>query len=199
MSVTRVKAGTVAIVALAVGCSGGGGAPTLDCAWLAGDNCWKKTLADAVACLPPTTETGTLSADGASCTYASGAKVTFVPPLVLPMPTSTTLQDVKWNFTVTNAGAECLHYEKSGGSFKLVVKGQTVQEGPSGALGLAVSCPDGTQYSNGNALDLFNCGADGGLSFGGVPGDGWSSSGTNISFELVGAAGGAQPIFHCSR
>jgi hypothetical protein len=192
--------GAVSALAIAVGCSGGGGAPTLDCAWLAGDNCWKTTVAEASSCLPPSTETGVLSADGATCTYASGAMVTFAPPIVLPMPA--TSHEVKANVTVTNAGVDCLRFENvASGGFKLVVKGQTVQEGPSGGLGIAVSCPDGTQYSNGNALDLLNCGGDGGAIFGGLPGSAWSWSGTSISFELIGASGstGAQPVVHCSR
>jgi hypothetical protein len=193
-----------AALAVAVGCSGGGGGggggSTLDCAWLAGDNCWKTTLADASSCLPPSTETGVLSADGATCTYASGAMVTFAPPIVLPMPA--TAHDVKSNVTVTNAGVDCLHFESlASGGFKLVVKGQTVQEGPSGGLGLAVSCPDGTRYTSGNALQLLSCGDDGGATFGGLPGSAWSWSGTNITFELIGGSGssGAQPVAHCSR
>ena len=44
-----------------------------------------------------------LSADDATCTYASGAVVTFTPPLVFPIST-----DTNWNFTISNGGQDCL-------------------------------------------------------------------------------------------
>ena len=135
-----------------------GGGSTLDCAWLAGDNnCWRATADEAAACLPPTTETGVLSADGKTCTYASGAQVTFTPALVVPVP-----DNMKWNFTITNSGADCLHFESTNG-FKLVVSGHTVTEGRSGAAGIQISCPDGTTYANANALALLGCSADAGI------------------------------------
>ncbi len=57
------------------GSSSKGSGGTLDCAWLAGDNCWKTTASAALSCLPPADATGTLSADNATCTYATGQVV----------------------------------------------------------------------------------------------------------------------------
>ena len=87
----RLSFAMLAAVPLGLGCSSGGDgsntpSASLDCAWLAGNNCWKSTLAQAESCLPPKSESGTLSADMKSCTYASGAVVTFDSALVLPVP-----------------------------------------------------------------------------------------------------------------
>ncbi len=153
------------------------------------------TANEAVACLPPTTETGTLSADNKTCTYASGSTVTFTPALVLPVP----LDNAAWNFTITKGGADCLHFENPNDGFKLVAGGHTVTEGRSGALGLSVSCPDGTTYTNSNALDLFNCDADGGASLGGFPGNTWSSTSTSVSVGLLGTSNDSLPLFDCQR
>jgi hypothetical protein len=177
------------------GSQGDGGADTLTCAWLASDDCWKATVDDAVDCLPPGSDMGTLSADNKTCTYASGVTVTFASPLVLPPPQG---QDqTRFNFTVTNGGADCLHYEDSATGFTLVVKGKTVQESSVGSS-LAISCPDGTSVSTANPLSLLSCATDGGI-FGGLPGDVWSAAGTDLSFGLIGTTGGSQPVFHCAR
>jgi hypothetical protein len=187
----------VVVVGLGVGfgCGGsGGGASTLDCAWLGSDNCWKMTADDAAACLPPTTETGVLSADGKTCTYASGAQVTFTPALVLPVS-----NDADWNFTITNGGADCLHFENAMAGIKLVVGGHTVSEGPFGVTGLRISCPDGTSYANANAFALLDCNADAGASFGGLPGNSWSSTDTSVSVGLIGTSANSVPLFDCQR
>jgi hypothetical protein len=188
----------MAVVAVGFGCGGssGGGSSssTLDCAWFASDNCWKTTADEALACLPPTTETGVLSADNKTCTYASGAQVTFTPALVFPLPLSPA-----WNFTITNGGADCLHFENPNDGFKLVVKGHTVTEMRSGPAGLSVSCPNGTTYVNTNALSLFNCDPDGGLSLAGFPGEASFSTSTSVSVGLVGTTHDSLPLFDCQR
>ncbi len=190
MRVVLIVAG---VLGVGFGCGDSGGGSTLDCAWLAGDNCWKATADEAAACLPPTTETGVLSADGKTCTYASGAQVTFTPALVLPVP-----NNADWNFTITNGGADCLHFENTTG-LKLVVSGHTVTEGRSGAAGIQISCPDGTRYANANALDLLGCNADASVSFGGLPGNSWSTSSTSVSVGLVGTSASSLPLFKCQR
>ncbi|HVU51242.1 MAG TPA: hypothetical protein VHL80_11175 [Polyangia bacterium] len=187
----------VALTAGAALSCGGGGSDALTCAWLAGDNCWKMTVDDAVDCLPPGSDMGTLSADDKTCTYASGVTVTFASPLVLPPPTGQN-QSAKFNFTVKNGGADCLHYEDTANGFKLVVKGKTVQESVAG-FGLTISCPDGTSASTGNAFGVLGCDADGGAIFGGLPGNTWSSGGTNLSFGLIGTTGSSQPVFNCAQ
>jgi hypothetical protein len=186
--------------AWALGCGGSSsGGKSLDCAYLASDNCWKTTATAAASCVPAQSEVGTFSADGKTCTYASGVVVTFTPALVLPLPTNGTQS---WNFTVaTAAAATCLAYKDDGnGGITLTVQGQTVKETPVGALGLSLTCPDGTSYSNSNAFSIFSC-PDAGL-LGGLPGSGWSSTDTSVSFSLLAATSGSdlgQPVFNCQK
>ena len=188
----RLSFVVLAAVAFGIGCSGGGsGAPTarLDCAWLAGNNCWKSTLSQAASCLPPKGEFGTFSADMTSCTYASGAVVTFDTALALPLPA-----DPVWAFTVTSGGQECLRFRDVADGFTLTVDGQAVIEAADG-LTFVVSCPDQTIFSSSNALDLLHCPADGGLS--GLPGKAWAYTATSVSFSLMGAANSSANIFSC--
>jgi hypothetical protein len=183
---------------LGCGSSAGGGGAALDCAWLQGENCWKATATAAVSCLPPRGESGVLSADNSTCTYASGAVVAFTPPLVLPIPTGPI-----WNFTVSMGGQPCLHYEDAQASgIKLTVAGQTVTEGVSGGVGLRVTCPDGTSYANANAFELLSCQGDGGATFGGLPGDAYSSTSTSVSLSLLSTStmsSSALPVFDCAK
>jgi hypothetical protein len=187
-------------VAAGAGCSSGNAASGgLDCAWLMSDNCYKTTASAATACLPAASDTGTLSADGSTCTYASGQVVTFTPPLVLPLTDTNT-----WNFTVTNGGQTCLHFETTPSkSLKLVVGSETFSETGNTTTGaLTFSCPDGTSVSTTNLLALIMCGGDGGLSLGGMPGynDSWSSN--NVSFGLDSTSTDPSvslPVFSCQR
>jgi len=178
-----------------VGCGGGSGSDMkLDCAYLGSDNCWKTTATAATSCLPADGTTGVLSGDNTSCTYASGQLVTFAAALVLPLPS----QFEDWNFTVTTNGQPCLHYEESSSGFEMTVGGQdTVAEMLFGAGGLELTCPDGTTFSNANALSLLDCP---GSSFGDLPGNTTSSSDTSVQFALFNT-GAPDPltVFDCSR
>ena len=196
----RMSVAVVVIVSAvgfgACGGSSGGASSSLDCAYLASDNCWKTTAAMASSCLPPMSETGVLSADGSTCTYASGDVVTFTPPLAFPLPDMP-----KWNFTVkTGTGAPCLGYIDDGdGGITLTVQGQTVKETPQAPLGLTLQCPDGTRYANSNAFTLFSC-PDAGL-LDGLPGAGWSFDATSVSLSLsaAGASSSSEPVFSCRK
>jgi hypothetical protein len=185
----------LALASLGVACGGSSstsGAP-LTCAWLSGpDNCWKNTASMAMTCLPPESDSGTLSANNATCSYASGAMVTFTPALTFPFP-----DDPTWNFTIADAnGAPCLHFEESsGGAFKLTVGGtQTVTAGLSGTMGEVITCPDGSAYQTANAFDLLTgCG-----NF--LPGVGWSAfdSPPSVSTSLAGLGDTSLSMFSCS-
>jgi len=186
------------------GCGGSSGKAggSLDCTYLASDtNCWKTTAATATACLPAQSEVGTLSADGKTCTYASGDVVTFTPPLVLPVSNSGTT--MTWNFAITTgSGATCLTYKDDGnGNVTLNVQGETVKETTPGGLGITLTCPDGTSYSNSNAFNLLSCPDASFLSS--LPGVGYSESSSgsssSISLSLTGVAGsyGSEPVFNC--
>jgi hypothetical protein len=193
---------SVAIVA-GGGCSSGNAAGgSLDCGWLMGNNCWKSTASAAAACLPAASDTGTLSADGSTCTYASGQVVSFTPPVVLPLSDGNT-----WNFTVTSGGQTCLQFESTQStSLKLVVQGKTFTETANAATGsLTYSCPDGSSVSTTNLIALLMCGsnADGGQSFGGLPGyaDSWSDNSISFGLESTSTdpAAASVPVFSCSR
>jgi hypothetical protein len=152
-----LAAGTAA---LAVGCDSGPSA-ALSCDLLAGDNCWRTTATAAISCLD-VFYPGTLSADGSTCTSPGGNVTTFVPPLVLPLPTD---RAPSWNFTVTTpTGAPCLAYQDDGnGEITLTVgsgtTAQTVSETRTSVFGLGVTltCPDGTSYSTLNRGELDAC------------------------------------------
>ena len=150
ISVVLAGAGSVAGCGSSGTKSGPAGA-ALDCAWLAGNNCWKTTTNLAAACLPPSTESGVLNASATACTYPSGAMVTFNVPLML-----TSVQPT-YDFSVTGAnGQPCLTFKSMDkGGFTLDVKGQTVTSAPNGT-GFTMTCPDGTKY-NGQVGDLLSC------------------------------------------
>ena len=191
----RLSLPILVAVSLGIACSSGGdGGSTpsaaLDCAWLEGNNCWKSTLAQAESCLPPASETGTLSADGKTCTYASGAVITFDSALVLPLP-----DDPAWNFTVTSGGQSCLRLEDGANGFSLTVKDLTFTETAAGN-GMQVICPDQSTFAASNPFDLLTCDSDGGL-LAGLPGKAWSDTSTSISFNLIGSAKGFTSIFRC--
>jgi hypothetical protein len=170
--------------------SGGAGAGGLDCAWLAGDNCYKQTVAVTASCLPASADQGVLSQDGTTCTYPSGHVVTFDSPLVIPPP-----MDPIWKFTVTYQGQTCLRVDGSPQSrFSVTTSAGTFTENVSG-LGVDVTCPDGHGVSNSNALDLLSC--DGGLAI--FPGTEWGSSNTSVSFGLLGTGGSPTHVFDCAK
>lgn len=173
---------------LALGCGDsdggedGGGIDTLDCAWLEGDNCWKTTLVGATSCLPAEADSGVLSADGRTCTYASGHVVTFDEPLVLPLSID---EDILFRFTLTAAGQTCLRFVETETSMT-VTFGDQVFESSSNGVDLRFRCPDGSSYSNDNALDLLECRDDFLSSLAIMPGYAWSSSDLSVSFGFIG-------------
>ena len=128
-----------------------------------------------------------------TCTYPSGAVVTFDTALVLPLP-----NDPTWSFTVTSGGQPCLSYvdSPSGDGFALTVKGQTFKEALAG-VGLQITCPDQSVVATSNAFDLVDCDSDAGIFGGNLPGYFFSDSSTNVSFGLVGA--GSVNIFRCRK
>lgn len=187
MPITRWVA-SIGAAALLAACGSKGG--ELDCAWLAGNNCWKTTAAAAASCIPGNTETGTLSSDGRTCTFSGGKTVSFDDPLVIPVPS-----DKQWKFTVNSNGQQCLRYEDtSTQSLKMTTEAGTVTESGSG-FGLSVSCPDRATYSTSNGWALLSCGGDAGLAS--FPGNSWYYSGNAVSFRILGTQNGSMTIFSC--
>lgn len=72
-----------------------------------------------------------------------------------------------------------------------------MKESAAGGLGVALTCPDGTSYSNSNAFSLFDF-PDAGL-LGGLPGTGWSSTDTSVSLSFLAATSSSDtglPVFN---
>jgi hypothetical protein len=183
---------------LSLGCSSDsdeGGVDTLDCAWLEGDNCWKTTLAGATTCLPAEDDYGTLAADGSTCTYATGHIVTFDEPLVLPLPD----EDVIFRFTLTAGGQTCVRYSETDSSMTVTVGDQVFEESSNG-VDMRVTCPDGSSYSNDNALDLLECRGDFLSSLAIMPGYSLGSSDASVSFGFIGySEEQSLAVFSCRR
>lgn len=176
------------LVAVLASC---GGADDLDCEYLASeDNCWKTTTTAATSCLPPSDMIGVLSADNTTCTYPTGQVITFTPALVLPLG-----NDHQWNFTITNNGAPCLEYSDDDDGFVLTSSAGTVSESLDGRE-LEISCPDGTSFSNSNALELLSCPDS---NFGNLPGNTSSSGSTSVQFGLLNTGEDILDVFECQR
>lgn len=117
-----------------------GDSGVFDCAWVNENNCWRRALADVEACLPQD-ETATLSADGKSCTYASGPAIAFPYPNVDNDP---------FIATATNGEASCYEYEldhaPDAASMALTTASGRValefHKDENDVLSLVITCPD---------------------------------------------------------
>jgi hypothetical protein len=123
----------------------------LDCNLARGDNCWKTTVAAAAGCLPPANESGTLAPDGITCTYASGAVVTFVSPIVFP-PILSLQAVVIPSFTVTTGGTQCLRYDTTSPypmeyRSSITTSAGTVTLQGSATSAYELTCPDDSYYA----------------------------------------------------
>jgi hypothetical protein len=181
------------LTCVAPACSSGNAAPNDTCAFLDDpNNCYHKLVAAIDDCLTdvgvdagtPSIAGGTLSADGMSCTYSSGRKVTFVGDARQYDAAKTPL-----DVTVSLGGKTCVHYTAQPMSSITVTgpDGATLRV-TTGGTGETIACPDGSQHAV-DALTLFSgsgCGDGGLLLGGGLPGT-ITSSGTAVSGGLVGA------------
>jgi len=191
----RLVSPAVGVALLLLACGGSSSSSTggLTCAWLQGSsNCWRSTAAAASSCLPASGDTGKLSADLKTCTYTTGQVVTFTPALTLPLP-----QNPTFDFSITSGGKACFSLQQpSQTSFS-----QTTSAGTSSvdvtAGSEVVSCPNGSSVSASEQQALQDISCDGGI-FGGLPGTGWGSSATSVSFALLGAGMGSLPILNCA-
>ena len=164
-------------------------APDDTCGFIADpNNCYRRLLAAVDDCLTDANGdsgailSGKLSADGMSCTYASGRTVTFVGDARQYNASKTTV-----DVTVALGGKTCVHYvaqpqsnvtitQPDGGVLKVTLAG----------AGETITCPDGSQHGI-DALKLFGgCGDGGGLFSGGLPGTETGTGGSSVSGSLVG-------------
>ena len=179
----------------------GGDAGVLDCAWAAGKNCWKTTVAAAFGCLPPATEQGTMSPDGTTCTYPDGTTVTFQPPL-----TGSLGYDTFTRFTLKSGNTTCLSYatnDAGTGSSTTTQAGTIALAASKATQTETVTCPDGTTYT-GSLAALSNCsmavpGFDEGYGgSGSADGGGVSHGRLTLTMTDTGAAGGTI-VFRCAN
>jgi hypothetical protein len=160
-----------------LGCGSKASAPKtvqVTCEWLAGDNCWKETVARVATCVDQSA-TCVFSADGSACTYPDGTLVSLAPPRTTSLQFYFAVVDV----VIHSQGAECaaLHVTPGGGgdSFSLRTSAGTFSQSFS-AGAMRYACPDGTIY----VMDLstaINCHLDTKL-----PG-----------YALYGSSGGGSP------
>jgi hypothetical protein len=187
-----------AAVSMEAGAKPEAGSGLLDCAWASGSNCWKAALTPALSCLPPSSDLGTMSADGTTCTYGTGTTVTFAPPLMLG-PTATLSQ-----FGVTTGGSPCLTYAENdaGTGSSVTTQAGTVSLTENvAAQSLTVTCADGSTYT-GYARDFGSC--DGGVpgfdvGYGAGPSDGGPLHGhLSVTLNDTGRAQGTL-VFNCQN
>ncbi len=157
----------------------------IDCTWFEGDNCWKRALASASACLPESSALGTLSAAGDRCTYSSGHTVTFNKPVNLESN-----GDDPWDFSISSSAGQCLSYRETTTGFTLVTPAGTFTEGAVGQA-LQLTCPDGSQFYMESALGVLEC------NLFDLPGYSTSSSSSSVVFSFIGAEDGSQDVFEC--
>jgi hypothetical protein len=157
-------------IALAAACGSSGSNSTgnkLDCAWVnSSNNCWKNVALAAKTCVPGN-EIGTFSADRMSCTFGSGATVTF-DSAVPTTPSSTAF----YGLTIKDAtGAACLRItEPNATDTQLTTSAGTVTVSASSSS-FSETCPNGAVYSTSDSLGVGACGADAGGALATSPGE----------------------------
>ena len=184
--------GMACLALLALGCGGEDEAPaTLTCEWLTSpDNCWRDAVAEAASCAPGDSVTGTLSADGLSCSYVDTWDLSFDQALVLPIDFDTHA----WRFTLNSQGGLCARFEEpNDSSMKLTVASGSVTLGAS-ASSYSITCQDGRRYSNPDPFSLLGCG-----DLSGLPGHASGTSSSSASFALFGGPSGSTSIWSCSQ
>jgi hypothetical protein len=180
-------AAALLIAAAAGGCGGDADdAPTpIDCAWLAGDNCWRASAAAATACTDAAA-TGTLDGTTTTCSYADGTAVRFATSL------GASLQDpTSWDFTVVSSTATaCARYVQSGpASATLTTRLGSLSMSRAGDP-MVLTCPDGSRF--GMAWDVAaTCPDLAGWTMTHFPGTG------TTEFVLLGAPPGDGVLWRC--
>jgi len=174
-----------------------GDAGSLCSFWGDGTNCFKQSISQAAMCLPAISELGVLSADGATCTYASGSVVTFDTPVTFPIDTHV------WKFTIKNGATQCLRFDQTDTktlSFKITDSAGTFNYQINSNL-VTATCPNGSAFTN-TTVDSLNC-PDASVGLTGIPSYaaiGQSGAGADrVTFGLTGTVEGNRLIFACAR
>lgn len=143
----------LATLGLGAGCSSD--AEKLDCAWLAGENCYKRAVRAVSECAPGSEATGTFDASRTTCTYTDGTTVTFEEPV----PDDPVDDDYRWRFDVEGPDGACARFEETNSGFELTAPSGTVRAVGSFSS-FKMHCADGTTYSSGDPFSLFECEQD---------------------------------------
>ncbi|MFH1436925.1 MAG: hypothetical protein ABIJ56_14550 [Pseudomonadota bacterium] len=166
------------------GCSSGPG--ELTCDWFYADNCWKRTLTEAMQCPPGERLTGLLDEDTGTCTYPGGALSRIGPP---PSETGGIV-------TVETAqdGSRCLSFvwflDPPSSSFALSTKSGTFSYTETGSEGTLV-CPGGSEFFTDDVESLKQC-----LERDSVY-EAYSVFGAGVSIGLRGPAGADLRLADC--
>ena len=173
-----MKTGVLAIVGVVLLChcggtnnGGGGETSTLTCAWLQGDNCWTEMLGTRERVHG--SRAGALATDRASCSYASGARVTFASAV----PVS--VQDYDWRFDVRNGATLCVGLEEDGDNFAVQTTDGKLSYEVTDGNGVRITCPNGARFEAPYAVALLtSCGAQG------FPSRGYAAGANAILYTL---------------
>lgn len=168
----------------------GGGVSPLTCETLASTgNCWRTAVAEAYACMPEDSpDDGTFNGDRTSCTYAEGQTLAFKTAVPLDPDF-----DYVWDVTVTNAGTQCARFLSNDATTSITTASGTTSFTTNGSS-VTLTCADGSRFSSGNPLGLFQCEGDVDL-----PGIAWSGSDGPISFSLSASPEGRFGFFNCDE
>lgn len=122
---------------------------------LEADNCWKRAVREANACLDASA-TGVLSADRTLCTYPDGSTVQFAEP------TPTTIdENYVWDFSIVVGGEVCADFlELSDGGYRLATASGETEVRLGGVITATVTCPDGSGFDYGLDPSMLLGGCD---------------------------------------
>lgn len=160
----------------------------IGCDWFSGENCWKASLAAAAACLHPTDDLGTLSADLTHCDFSDGTQIVFLDPIDLE-----NIDLYRWNFEINKDNAVCMSFRENNSDRRTLTTSLGVYQDEPKGLGIQISCPSGIKYKVLVASNLLTCENYKKI----LPGlkANWQDS--VVSFTLTGGPSGDTPIFSC--
>ena len=131
-----------------------GPAQPMTCAFLSGDNCWKRVVAKIEACAGDVKTSGRFSEDRRVCAAPSGGKLELGGPVSTPAPGTTSVVGTDWR--ISSAGGETCAIGKILGVGRSLIdaQGEVVTFESVSLLEYRVTCPDGSTFTNeGSARD----------------------------------------------
>jgi hypothetical protein len=170
-------------------CSSSDAVPDDTCGFLAdSNNCYRKLLAAVDDCLTDASSDGglamgTLSADGTSCTYASGRTVAFVGDA---RRDSSSTNRIDMDVTVAIGGKTCLHYINTPSTLTVTQPNGGVLKVVAGGSGEIITCPDGSQHGIDAQKVPGVCGDAAAILSGGLPGTVRGGGGSVVTGGLIG-------------